>query len=201
MSWSLGEVQALGIKAARGAGLSWGLAEEAGFAVRWLQGHSLPGAAALAGYLTWLGEQREDSTAVCPLSTGTTICDSAAQRSRELPFEVRRLAFPLLALPFAAEAMGKHDPLLVQWDDAVFQIDGRRLARSGDESGLLQQLSTCCLSRETAASVMLCPAATRVPQSASQTIHRLEKFAARTYAPASERSRLTGAGAGTDDQD
>ena len=35
MSHSLGEVEALARKAARGGGYSWGMAEEAGFAVRW----------------------------------------------------------------------------------------------------------------------------------------------------------------------
>ena len=33
MSWSLGETAALALKAARGAGLPWGLAEEAAGAV------------------------------------------------------------------------------------------------------------------------------------------------------------------------
>jgi len=52
MSWSLGEIQALAIKATRGAGFSWGLAEEAGQAVRRLEQAGLPGLDALAGYLT-----------------------------------------------------------------------------------------------------------------------------------------------------
>ena len=52
MSWSLGEAEALAIKAARGAGLPWGLAEEAGAALRWLEGRGLPGADALAQLLT-----------------------------------------------------------------------------------------------------------------------------------------------------
>ncbi len=52
MSWSLNEIEGLARKAARGSGLSWGLAEEAGKATRWLCAAGLPGADALAGLLT-----------------------------------------------------------------------------------------------------------------------------------------------------
>ena len=52
MSWSLGEVGALAVKAARGAGMPWGLADETGFAVKWLQARSLPGVTALCRYLS-----------------------------------------------------------------------------------------------------------------------------------------------------
>ena len=37
ISWSLGETAALVTKAARGAGMPWGLADETGLAVSWLQ--------------------------------------------------------------------------------------------------------------------------------------------------------------------
>ena len=41
--YSLGEIEALCIKASRGAGLSWGLAEEAGLIARHLSEVNLPG--------------------------------------------------------------------------------------------------------------------------------------------------------------
>ena len=44
MSWSLGETGAIALKATRGAGMTWGLAEEASEAIVWLQGRGLPGA-------------------------------------------------------------------------------------------------------------------------------------------------------------
>ena len=52
MSWSLGEIRALAIKAARGAGMPWGMAEEAGFASHWLLQQGLPGTELLATLLT-----------------------------------------------------------------------------------------------------------------------------------------------------
>ena len=53
MSWSLGETRTLAFKAARGAGMAWGLAEEMSDAVVWLQGRSLPGVSNLCRYLSW----------------------------------------------------------------------------------------------------------------------------------------------------
>ncbi|MGC1487905.1 MAG: DUF3726 domain-containing protein, partial [Albidovulum sp.] len=41
--YSQSEIEALGIKAARGAGYDWGMAEEAGMAARWLAHEGLPG--------------------------------------------------------------------------------------------------------------------------------------------------------------
>ena len=43
MTFSLNEIEAIGKRAARGAGLPWGLAEEAGKAARWLTARGLPG--------------------------------------------------------------------------------------------------------------------------------------------------------------
>jgi hypothetical protein len=52
MTFSLNEVEAMGKRAARGAGLDWGIAEEAGKAARWLTARGLPGPELLAELLT-----------------------------------------------------------------------------------------------------------------------------------------------------
>ena len=51
-SWSVSEASSLAIKAARGVGMPWGIAEEAGFALRWLTRSGAPGVTALCRYLT-----------------------------------------------------------------------------------------------------------------------------------------------------
>ena len=48
MSFALIEVEATAKKAARGAGHSWGMAEEAARAARWLCAHGIDGVAGLA---------------------------------------------------------------------------------------------------------------------------------------------------------
>ena len=52
---SLNQIEQTTRKAARGAGLAWGLADETGRAVRWLHAHGLPGVAALADWLESIG--------------------------------------------------------------------------------------------------------------------------------------------------
>ena len=51
MSYALNEVEATAKRAARGAGYSWGLAEEASKATRWLCAKGIDGSAVLAGLL------------------------------------------------------------------------------------------------------------------------------------------------------
>ena len=83
---SLNELEALARKAARGAGLPWGLAEDAGWAVRWLEARELPAATLLAHWL----DRRPRSTPVpqrdkgiwtggnaplCPLVTGPMLAE------------------------------------------------------------------------------------------------------------------------------
>ena len=50
--WSVSETSSLAIKAARGVGMPWGIAEEAGFALRWLTRNGAPGVVAICRYLS-----------------------------------------------------------------------------------------------------------------------------------------------------
>ena len=59
-NYSLGEIDSLARKATRGAGYSWGVAEEAGKAVRWLSAYGYPGAEILANYLTIVANKSQE---------------------------------------------------------------------------------------------------------------------------------------------
>ena len=62
MFCSLNEIQSLAVKATRGAGLSWGIADDAGWAVRWLEFHGVSGLACLDHALSSLeGRKWTDS--------------------------------------------------------------------------------------------------------------------------------------------
>lgn len=65
------ELSALVTKAARGAGLSWGLAEEAGWAAEWLSRRGLPAAAWAAEWLAQAVEGRPT-----PVEVGVAITDA-----------------------------------------------------------------------------------------------------------------------------
>ncbi len=77
MSYSLNEYEALALRAARGAGLSWGLAEEAGKAVRILSSLGLESAQILL-------EALEAPKSNSALLLGPQLCDAPDQLSKGL---------------------------------------------------------------------------------------------------------------------
>ena len=113
---SLSEIEALCFKAARGAGLSWGEAEEAGWAAAWLARAGLSGPDLLLAWLNDLGalkrpvpapgHWRAPAAPLCPLRTGIALADHAglAEGPGHAPLCVQTVARPPLVLPFVARA-------------------------------------------------------------------------------------------------
>ena len=112
-------------KAARGAGLSWGYAEETGKAARWLAAHQLSGAALLAEYLTLRQESPEDflgSDPRCPLLTGARLCD-AGHDDMEQSIVLEHVVYPLLLLPYLVElSQAAGMGLRIQWPGYTHQL-------------------------------------------------------------------------------
>lgn len=92
------EVNALVTKAARGAGLSWGMAEEAGWAAEWLARGGLPAAVWAA---EWVAGAVEGGPA--PVEVGVGISDAISGDDA---------AFPSLRLPDGLVAPGYLLPFL-----------------------------------------------------------------------------------------
>ncbi len=214
MSWSLGEIESLSRKATRGAGYLWGHAEEAGKAVRWLCAAGLPGETALSGLLQHNDGQPYEQIrpvdtsampwqarggALCPLASGAALCDLA-----EPGFDaaLARVGFPLLLLPYVVIAADMTKaPLRVVWQ-------GVTITRNAQ--GTYMQAAPDALNPIEAQMLRVSPApdhaGTRLRRSYRAEIDApsaeiLAKFAHRTYAPETEESRLSGAGAGLTDND
>ena len=66
-SWSVSEASSLAIKAARGVGMPWGIAEEAGFVLRWLTRSGAPGVTALCRYFSAYNDANNMGGANSPL--------------------------------------------------------------------------------------------------------------------------------------
>ncbi len=192
MSWSLGEVKALSVKAARGAGLSWGMADEAGFAVQWLQSFGAPGAAALADYLDWRDNSPQRLFDLCPIHLGTAIMDA----DRGLPEQIGRIRHPLLLAPFVANS--NPPGMVMEWPGVVLALSEAGLVTQSPLQNLLMAEAEC-MARPAAPQVAA--PFSRVPETEAGSIERLNVYAARTYAPATEASRMGGAGAGITDND
>lgn len=211
MSFSLNEVEALAKRAARGSGLHWGLAEEAAKGVRWLTRFGLPGPALLADLLVLNdGAAHADLTPVdlagiwmapggclSPLIAGAALSDSA-DRLRDGPIQLGPVSQPLLLVPFAASA-ARHlgCSVILAWSDMEVASDGLSLAVAGDPHIAMAEGVTCAITGDFGAPMIPIDRAEIDPDIWA----RLGDFAARTYAPATEASRLLGAGAGVSDND
>ena len=193
--WSLAEIRALATKAARGAGLDWGLAEEAGYAVSWLEARCAPGTQALASWLEAVGEVDKE---ICPIRIGTALmdCGEAPENGYELT-----VFQPLLLAPFLVPFVESGVSYALNWPQAGFTLQKDGLVLGEDSHSGLPTGSVVCSWTRVANAAKTPDCRTRVPESAAEAVEILTKFAAKTYAPATEASRISGAGAGLSDND
>jgi len=196
---SLGEATVLAAKAARGAGLPWGLAEEAGRAARWLEARGAPGLLAIAA----LCEAREAGTAAqCPLRLGCAVADGARAPAGDLG----PVSAPLLLAPFLAAHAdpGATTSPLADTAATAIRADGAEATVSAETvaPGPEGWAPFLAVARVTLAPAAAPPAARpRRSRADPAAAARLEPFAARLLAPSDPRTRATGAGPGvaTDD--
>lgn len=212
--YSLSEIQSQCRKATRGAGLAWGLADEAGRAARWLSSFEMRGPYLLARLLpglegrpyetlrpvstrgSWCGPQGP----LCPLVTGALLSDISREVEAGRRIDIAAVAFPLLLVPFlgrAAAQMGAAFELC--WSGTRVLCLPYGICVGGNAAALeMDQASVVC--RRSAPDD-----ATHLPSAKSQVVDLttwsvLEQFAHRTYVPATEASRA-GAGSTLGDND
>jgi hypothetical protein len=212
---SRNEVSALCSKAGRGAGMSWGLAEEAGYAAAWLYARGLDGPGNLASHLTFAtGMTWQDicpqvrigqwsagtSIPLCPIALGATLSDYADLPEAQLTessLETGPVSHPLLVLPFlaaAAKTLSKDLSVTCLGQKTGVTTNGDVLGdvtalSAGRVSELKIQIETLEADGFRERSV--------VPVDL-ETIEKLNNFALKTTVPPSERSR---AGAGSLESD
>lgn len=232
--YSLNEIEASARKAARGAGMSWGLAEEAGKATRWLGARGLPNVGLLLSLLKTndgkaYNELRPQSLdldiwnttngPLCPVISGSALNDLADRLLDGHEIILESVTSPALILPIlgrAAKAIGKG--FSVCWSPVsggtvkiiiapdVLYLEQGRIEDLGIEqaehvtvSGILSDLSNLRIEKSGTGTII-----ERVVQGVPLSFENwtdLQFFAARTYVPATEESRLKGAGAGLSDND
>lgn len=210
MSLSLNEVEAMAKKATRGAGYPWGLAEEAGKAVRWLCAHGFDGCSHLARLLAIVDKsnlaQRLPDTSktpwsaqdwLCPLASGACLTDDLAALSAGRRVVLGPVLSPLMLIPFAASASRAIGTgIQISCTEAVTGTDGEVVSNKGTWPTQTESIEIVCGSVHG-------PLATRCHRARPEKAawDALAGFAARTYAPETAESRLKGAGAGLNDND
>lgn len=215
--FSLAEIETLSAKAGRGAGLSWGLAEEAGAAARWLAAQGLPGPELLLRHLEaydrrpWVevapiidgGPWRTaDGGALCPIAAGAALSDRAGlpDGPGACTVTLDAVASPGLILPFAAFAAQATGCLLrVRWQDFEAIVTATSVALAGDEAAMSAAVAHHVAIERAHGGSQSRPAATGRTV-ALDIWRRLDALALRTTVPASDQSRAD-AGAGTSDND
>ncbi len=214
MDHSLNEIGSLCKRAARGAGLSWGLAEDAARGARWLSSAGLPGPRMLSRRLELLehvaladvtpavlaGPWGAASGRLCPLITGAAVSDQAGRLLIDRTVIIENPVCPLLIVPFAADAaLELQCPISVAWNRIRLTTDGNRSCIEGDEGNLLDEVCTrlCCCAAKVVPQACL-PIGSR-GEAHESVWESLSAFASRTYAPATEESRRRGAGSGLAD--
>lgn len=212
---SCAEIEALSLKAARGAGLSWGMAEEAGYGATWLEVRGLDGASTLLALLDLYDEGdlaslapdvddriwRAKGTYLCPLAAGAALSDFRGLEQADLTvgsLSVNNVAHPLLLLPFI-HALANATGTAVQLASAngTCAVDPNGAVR-GDITACAER---CDLVLSTQADTPDQFTPSKTPCIIDKdTLRRLQDYAMRTTVPASDASRA-GAGAATTDND
>lgn len=208
--------------AVRGAGYHWGHAFETAESVRWLESVALPGTQVVAAYLQQVqsaGDQTDRTSwqpvpdplpapeELCPLLSSTTLVDHARLLTGDV--HMRNLAAPLLLVP-ALRHLGRLRETSVSaiWRhgnrQAIFHVDTAGECRTNADAFMLTLPASehLQLSLDTNRSPDLRTLAIKRRCSITQqTWELLDTFAAKTRAPATQSSRLLGAGAGVNDSD
>ena len=212
---SRNEIESLALKAARGAGLSWGLAEEASVAAGWLAEHALPWADTLVGVLTEahttsppqiVGQRIAPSrpgTRLCPIITGALLSDLGSPTS---VLEVRDVLAPMWLAPFLAGWAGPDRGVRLDWRDVHFLIAPRGI--TGADAAPAAALAVAFADRVPIALEPIDPSRQLGPRretsgyiAPDDAWRTLQAFEHRSYVPATAQSRMAGAGAGLLDND
>lgn len=211
---SLSEINALCLKAARGAGLKWGEAEEAGWAASWLSRAGLPGPAITLAWLTEAARLARPapapdrwtaaSGAQCPLRCGIALADFAGlpEGPGARGLIVERVAHPLMLLPFVARAAARAGSgLRVRWGHLEAVLNAEHIPLRLDRAGVAgPQIADPVIAPvdHSDLSGMAQAAPPPIPDISDADWRALDALALRITVPSSTMSRAGAGAAGTD---
>lgn len=195
---SQGEATAIVVKAARGFGLSWGLAEEAGWALCQLGRF-------MDDPLTLFATAFADTTDQCPITLGATLMDHAQlpKSIAQIGGDLGHVRMPILLIPFLQQAAASTRNCLQLCE----RNSGTRISichHFENQLSALQAVTSgnISITIENADDVVKLPAdLTHRFTTSSNTLIQLDALCARTYVPETDASRASGAGSDQSDND
>ncbi len=209
---SLNEIESLTLKACRGVGMSWGLAEEAAQAARWLASHGIVWDRSLVMLLSHHTEtappvrtgrsivSSQAGAPLCPIHAGTAIADLL---DADDSWTVNDVLQPVWLVPLIHSCRNTRSQLILRTPEDALTLVADQIV--GSLHGLSQVNRIPRIQIEHGPP-NADPIDARVPMSAPFPVDvgawgKLEGYAALTYVPASLQSRISGAGAGVSDND
>ena len=135
---TLSEIDTTSKRAARGAGFSWGIAEEVGKNMRLLELFGLPGVKNLNQFLKDYKEKKFQKVTLisdtnnankypfCPITLGVNFIDQVNLLDKKINIQISNVAFPLLFLPFvsrASEMIGKRIFLKIEEKEFLLNLN------------------------------------------------------------------------------
>lgn len=220
-NYSLNETASLARLAARGAGYHWGLADEVYRSVFWLAQRNLPAPLLLSQLLKSYGAPNDVELAMptisdghvsarrdalCPILLGCSLVDriDASIIGSTVTFDAVRC--PLLIFPFIVELAIKFDCIvMIKLESADFVTDGTQVRFSSPAILELEHANAGCIHFRRSDAIEFSASEELPLRSRVNVDHEvwktLKAFAHHTYAPATDASRLSGAGAGVSDND
>ena len=197
--YSLYEIETTVKRVARHLGLSWGIAEEAGKVVRSLEQSELPGLESFSRLVhfpyskcqTAIDISTGDQDNLCPIHFGLFFLDQSHDPSMYQSFKFSNMQEPLLAIPLLIKAAQKN---LISFEFSSTEI--KFLISSGnimtlDKNEIPHQLNNISLKISNQ----------RQQQYSLKTWERLYELSLETFVEESEKTKLSGAGAGLTDND
>lgn len=208
---SLGEFRALVAKAGRGAGFTWGLADDLAYSAKRLAEFGVSSGAMVVALLDRIDQVSLDqlmpdehwqsaAEMLCPICTGASLADEHATPTTGTSLDLGPVVQPVLLIALAATSLPKDDlACTATWEGGscsatahgvsfvgIVPIDPvlvsvRWIADAGEEKVNATRRHRVLL--------------------ANDIFDRLGQLAQRTYAPSTDASREGGAGAGLLDDD
>ena len=135
---TLSEIDTTSKRAAKGAGFSWGIAEEVGKNMRLLELFGLPGIKNLNQFLKDYKEKQFQKVTLisdtnnankypfCPITLGVNFIDQVNLLDKKINIQISNVAFPLLFLPFvsrASEMIGKRIFLKIEEKEFLLNLN------------------------------------------------------------------------------
>ena len=209
--YSLGEIEAQCKKAAKGVGLSWGVAEEAGLIARHLSELHLPGPDAIYSNLKFVEDNKEETLGIDlrvlkqfnkPLNgflLGIALLDNLAEFIQQELNVPNKVIGPLAIVGALLRLQNEKYFFSVEWENCQIIVNQNGLKVNGPNlnphsvKGLLISISR--------SSTKLVFKKISKDRSEIYNWASLTHMAHKTYVPESIQSRLLGAGAGDNENE